>query len=57
MNKFLFIFILLVSCVANDNKIENNYSSLNFNDDLSFDEFKIRLEEYAYNNPYPKIDN
>ena len=49
---FLVIIFFLVSCSAN--KIVNNF---NFTDEIGFEEFKIKLEEYAKSNPYPKIDN
>ena len=52
MSKFLFISIFfLVSCSSHNVK-----NDINFTDEMSFDEFKIQLEEYAKNNPYPKID-
>ena len=42
----------LVSC--NAKTVRND---LIFPDDMSFEEFKIKLEDYAINNPYPKIDD
>ena len=52
MKKFLLITIFfLVSCVSYDTK--NNFD---FSNQMSFEEFRIQLEEYAKNNPYPKID-
>ena len=32
-------------------------NDINFSDQMSFEEFRIQLEEYAKNNPYPKIDD
>ena len=53
MNKILIITILLlVSCSSYDVK-----NDINFSDQMSFEEFRIQLEEYAKNNPYPKIDD
>ena len=53
MIKFLLvILIFLVSCSSNT--AENNF---NFSDQMSFEEFKIKLNEYAKNKPYPKIDD
>ena len=57
MKKFLIIFFFLLSCSSNQNKISSNYSNLNFSDDLTFEQFKKKLEEYAINSPYPNIDN
>ena len=52
----ILIFCFLISCspnkVQNQNKNDHNFSTL-----LSLEEFKIRLKEYAINNPYPNIDN
>ena len=51
--KFLLLTILffLISCSS-----YNVEKDINFSDEMSFDEFRIQLEEYAKNNPYPKID-
>ena len=57
MKKFLIIFFLTVSCSMNNDKLKNNISDINFSDDMSFGEFKNKLEEYAENSPYPNIDN
>ena len=57
MKKLLIIFFLTVSCSMNNDKLENNFSDINFFDDMTFEEFKNKLEEYAENSPYPNIDN
>ena len=57
MKKFLFIFIFLFGCANNQDGINKNFSNLNFNEDLSLEEFKIKLEDYANNNSYPNIDD
>ena len=52
MNRFIiFLLFFLASCSSS---IERN--DFNISDDMSFDEFRIKLEEYAINNPYPNID-
>ncbi len=56
MKKFLIIFLFVVSCAKNQN-VENKSLDISFNDKLTLDEFKIKLEEYANYNPYPNIDN
>ena len=57
MKKLLIIFFLTVSWSMNNDKLENNFSDINFSDDMTFEEFKNKLEEYAENSPYPNIDN
>ena len=52
MKKILFfIFFIFTACAQNT--IENDFS---VSDNMSLNEFKVKLEEYANNNPYPKID-
>ena len=48
----LIISIILTSCAQNAKQTD-----LNINENLSFEEFKIKLEVYAGSNPYPDIDN
>ena len=57
MKKLLIIFFLTASCSMNNDKLENNFSDINFSDDMTFEEFQSKLEEYAENSPYPNIDN
>ena len=57
MKKFLITFLFLIGCVTNQANDNNNISDLNYDEDLSFEEFKIKLEVYAINSPYPNIDN
>ena len=55
-NYLLIMFIFISSCSGNfsDNEIRKNYI---FSDEMTFDEFKLRLEEYAKNSPYPNPDD
>ena len=57
MKKLLIIFFLTASCSMNNHKLENNFSDINFSNDMTFEEFQNKLEEYAENSPYPNIDN
>ena len=57
MKKLLIIFFLTASCSMNNDKLENNFSDINFSDDMTFEEFQNKLEEYAENSSYPNIDN
>jgi len=57
MRRFFLIFFLLSGCTFYQNENINNFSNISFSNDLSLEEFKIKLEKYAINNPYPNIDN
>ena len=57
MKRFILIFLLLSGCVYNQNANINVVSDINFSDDLTLEEFKLKLEEYANNSPYPNIDD
>ena len=57
MKKILIIFFLLVSCATNQSQNKTNTSNFTFSENMSFEQFKIKLEEYAKNNPYPNINN
>lgn len=52
MKKILVIIIFfLVSCVSSSTKNE-----LNFSDEMTFEQFKLKLNEYVKNNPYPDVN-
>jgi len=52
MKKILLITLFLItSCSEKTTK-----SNFKYNKDMSFDEFRIKLDEYAKNNPYPNIN-
>ena len=55
IKRFLFLILILNSCSGNSEKV-NLQNDFQFNDDLSFEEFKTKLNEYAIKNPYPNID-
>ena len=57
MRKFLIIFVLLTGCSANNDKISDNILDIKFSKEMSLEEFKIKLDEYANNSPYPNINN
>jgi len=55
MNKYIFIiFLLFISCSFNKNTNNNDFT---FNNEMSFDEFRIKLEKYSKKKSYPNIDN
>jgi hypothetical protein len=57
MKRIFLIFFLLSGCTNNKTEKSNNLSNIIFSDNLSFEEFKIKLDEYAINNPYPNLDD
>ena len=57
MKKIILIFFLMTGCAYEKSGKINNFSNLNFSKELSFEEFKINLEKYSNNSPYPNIDN
>ena len=57
MKRFILIFLLFSGCVYNQNANINAVTDINFSDDLTLEEFKLKLEEYANNSPYPNIDD
>ena len=57
MKKFLLLIALFAtSCVENfsKNDLKDNYI---FSDEMTFDEFRLKLEEYSKNSPYPNPDD
>jgi len=57
MKYMLILLLLLNSCVIKKNKVSNKQLDLNLNEEMTFEEFKIKLEEYSNNSPYPDINN
>jgi len=52
MKKILVIIIFfLVSCAPSSTKNE-----LNFSDEMTFEQFKLKLNEYVENNSYPDVN-
>ncbi len=56
MKKLLIIFIIITGCTTSKDKLTNNNLEIKFSDNMSFEEFQVKLEEYANNSPYPNID-
>ena len=54
---FILIIFLLSGCAPNQVKKSNNPTKIIFSDDLSLEEFKIKLEQYTIDSTYPNIDN
>ena len=56
MKKLLITFIIITGCSTYNDKLSNNNLDIKFSDNMSFEEFQVKLEEYAKNSPYPNID-
>ena len=56
MKRFLLIFFFLIGCSSIQNEVNNNLIDFDYDENLSLEEFKIKLEVYAINNPYPNIE-
>ena len=54
MKKIIFL-IFLTSCTSKN--VNNNILDFNMDQDLTFDEFKVLLEEYNKKKGYPDIDS
>ena len=57
MKRLILILFLFSGCSTNQSQNTNNYSTLEFSDNLTIEEFIIKLDEYANNSPYPNIDD
>ena len=62
MKKIILIIFLFSACSYNNvdkvkNISNNNLPIISFSNDLSFEEFKVKLEEYANNSPFPNLDD
>ena len=54
--KKLFFLLILTSCASPNLNYNKDNVILNFNDDLTFEEFNSLLEKYAIISPYPNIN-
>ena len=57
MKKLLITFVIITGCSTYNDKLSNNKLDIKFSENISFEEFQTKLEEYANNSPYPNIDN
>ena len=53
--KKLIILFFLASCVSPNSNVDTSKNKLNFDSDLTFDEFNELLIEYAITSPYPVL--
>tara|TARA_Y100001958_G_C20794838_1_gene260700 strand:- start:371 stop:544 length:174 start_codon:yes stop_codon:yes gene_type:complete len=57
MKKLLITFILITGCSTYNDNLSDNNLDIKFSENMSLEEFQVKLEEYANNSPYPNIDN
>ena len=57
MKRLILILFLFSGCSTNQSQNTNNFSTLEFSDNLTIEEFMIKLDEYANNSAYPNIDD
>ena len=57
MKRIILIIYFLSGCTYNQTENKVDLNEIDFSNNLSLEEFKIKLDEYANNNPYPNIDN
>ena len=53
MKKFLIILLFLTSCSVNQ---EISNQEILFNEQMTIDEFKLKLKEYVKKSKFPNID-
>ena len=53
--KLLLIILFFYSC-SQSNINDDSIYNFEFSNDMSFNEFRIKLEDYSKNKPYPKLD-
>ncbi|WP_415301151.1 hypothetical protein [Candidatus Pelagibacter sp. Uisw_134_02] len=55
--KKLFLFLFLTSCASPSSNYNTKNEVLNFDKNLTFNEFTELIITYSQINPYPNIDN
>ena len=53
MKKFLIFFLFLTSCSVN---LKQSNQKILFDDRMTIDEFRLKLDEYVKNSKFPNID-
>ena len=56
MIRYLFLLLFLLSSCSTVNSKKNDNKNIIFSNEMSFEEFKIKLDEYIKENPYPNMD-
>ena len=54
----IFIFLIIIFISACSSELNKNFSNnINLSSEMSIDEVKVKLKEYAENSTYPNIDD
>ena len=56
MKKLIILILFLSACTQNYANKKKNIANIIFSQDLTLDEFKVKLEEYGNNSLFPNID-
>ena len=57
MIRYLFLLLFLLSSCSTVNSKKNDNKNIIFSNEMSFEEFKIKLNKYIKENPYPNMDD
>ena len=57
MKRIILIIYFLSGCTYNQTENKVDLNEIDFSNNLSLEEFKIKLEIYTSKSPYPNIDN
>ena len=56
MKKIMILILFLSACTQNHTIKKKDISTIIFSQDLTLEEFKVKLEEYANKSVFPNID-
>ncbi len=54
---FIFFILIFLSSCKSSTLQNNSKNDFNFSKNMSLEEFKLKLENYAEKNPYPNLNN
>ena len=56
--KKIYLLLVFLICACSQNKVDSKLNNdFNFSEKMDFDEFRIKIDNYANFSPYPNIDN
>jgi hypothetical protein len=57
MRIFIFFVLIFLSSCKSSTLQNNSINDFNFSKNMSLEEFKLKLKNYAEKNPYPNLNN